>query len=391
MNGDSREDHLQFLKSLLENGETLYVTKNIDDIFYQGTLSSENDENFIKYTNGDFLVLPEKTLFSLLKKNAVEQILDKQWMRIPESLWRDNLDVMPPLKYEFVGENEFFFNQEAMYGNMNSCYAQVDGKYYTAVKSRADHYQNFLEEIRMQVENGGLKENIFADKIKIAMDDGYTVYWGKPSYVVEKSCQGYGGYDIVCTFNNYRFGLTHRDNVTLNGKDEEFIFVKGDDVKKNNDFLLTLDLVPYPLTIDGSVLTVKDCTGSVLWKLNNSVEVTGNRFSEDMGSSFIIRENNEPVFLDFYFSDNDVQVSFTPKLKEVEMVDAFVDWVDENYDAMEDIGYEVLSDAKSVINTVSELLPKGEEDDIVKEAKSRNTAQRDKNNNDEKTTAVKPK
>ncbi len=229
MNGDFREDNIQVLADLLKEGETLYVTKKLDDPFYQGTLSSGNNDNFEEYTSGDFLVIPEETLFSIMRKNDIERTLDKQWTRIPESLWWDRFSVLPPMKHKTLGKNELFMISEAESGSMHGCYAQVDGKYYTAVKNKFDDYQGFIDEIREQTDSGTLKEGIFADKIKIAIDDGSKVYWSTESYIVEKTGEGYGDYDIVCAINQSRIGLTHRDEITLNGKDEDFIIVGDED------------------------------------------------------------------------------------------------------------------------------------------------------------------
>jgi len=63
------------------------------------------------------------------------------------------------------------------------------------------------------------------EEIKQAVDDGKNVYWSNPSYVVIKDKRGQ--YLINCVFNNYAIGLTHRDEITLNGKISDF-FIKED-------------------------------------------------------------------------------------------------------------------------------------------------------------------
>lgn len=56
--------------------------------------------------------------------------------------------------------------------------------------------------------------------IKTAIAAGKRVFWKNPSYeVIHDSV---GQYLIVCHFNDHCIGLTWRDNVTMNGKAEDF-------------------------------------------------------------------------------------------------------------------------------------------------------------------------
>jgi hypothetical protein len=61
------------------------------------------------------------------------------------------------------------------------------------------------------------------EEIKQAIDDGKTVHWSNPGYVVVKD--KLGQYLIKCTSNEHCVGLTHQDG-TLSDKPEKF-FVKG--------------------------------------------------------------------------------------------------------------------------------------------------------------------
>jgi hypothetical protein len=72
--------------------------------------------------------------------------------------------------------------------------------------------------------------------IKDAVDSGKTVCYKQHNYTVEKvtgtsldplSMQHipYEEYDIVCSNNEHRIGLTWADGVTLNGEEEDF-FIK---------------------------------------------------------------------------------------------------------------------------------------------------------------------
>ncbi len=57
------------------------------------------------------------------------------------------------------------------------------------------------------------------EEIKAAIEAGERVYWISPVYEVKKNMSSY---DIVCSINEYRIGLTHMDEVTLNGDPDEF-------------------------------------------------------------------------------------------------------------------------------------------------------------------------
>jgi hypothetical protein len=59
-----------------------------------------------------------------------------------------------------------------------------------------------------------------AQEIKQAIDEGKKVYWSNLNYEVIKD--SIGQYLIHSKFNDHYIGLTHRDEVTLNGKPEEF-------------------------------------------------------------------------------------------------------------------------------------------------------------------------
>ena len=58
------------------------------------------------------------------------------------------------------------------------------------------------------------------DEIKKAVDEGLLVHWGNPAYVVKKDRNN--EYYILCIINDNMIGLTWRDKITLNGKEDEF-------------------------------------------------------------------------------------------------------------------------------------------------------------------------
>lgn len=119
---------------------------------------------------------------------------------------------------------------------------------------------------------------------------------------------------------------------------------------------IEIDLVPYDIfvrTKSSSTLIIENAFSSVLGKMNNDSDVTGNRFSGEHSSSYHIDSNGYLVYMDFDFVETgidedgkkmgNIEIKFTPKLKAREMVDNMVGWINENYDAMQEIGYEALN------------------------------------------------
>ena len=58
------------------------------------------------------------------------------------------------------------------------------------------------------------------EEIKQAVDEGKIVHWASEAYVVIKD--SVPQYLIHCVLNDNYIGLTWRDGVTLNGKEEDF-------------------------------------------------------------------------------------------------------------------------------------------------------------------------
>ena len=59
-------------------------------------------------------------------------------------------------------------------------------------------------------------------EIKKAVDEGKTVCWSHEGYEVQKP---FSEYLVVCLSNQSCIGLTWKDGVTMNGKEEQF-FIK---------------------------------------------------------------------------------------------------------------------------------------------------------------------
>ena len=58
------------------------------------------------------------------------------------------------------------------------------------------------------------------DEIKSEIDKGHKVYHHNKAYQVIKD--DIGQYLIYCNLNGYVIGLTWRDGITLNGKEQDF-------------------------------------------------------------------------------------------------------------------------------------------------------------------------
>lgn len=62
------------------------------------------------------------------------------------------------------------------------------------------------------------------EEIKKQVNLGKTVFWGNIAYQVKKNGEQWL---IVNKYNDYAVGLTHKDNITLNGKEKDF-FIEGE-------------------------------------------------------------------------------------------------------------------------------------------------------------------
>ena len=58
------------------------------------------------------------------------------------------------------------------------------------------------------------------NEIKQALAEGRKVYHGNKNYEVIRD--KIGQYLIVCSFNGYTIGLTHKDGQTMNGEESDF-------------------------------------------------------------------------------------------------------------------------------------------------------------------------
>ena len=63
-------------------------------------------------------------------------------------------------------------------------------------------------------------------EIKEAIKEGKNVYWSNSLYQVIKPKND--TYIIYCKSNGYCIGLTHKDNFTLNGKEDDFYILDNE-------------------------------------------------------------------------------------------------------------------------------------------------------------------
>jgi hypothetical protein len=61
------------------------------------------------------------------------------------------------------------------------------------------------------------------DQIKTAVDNGQTVHWASENYVIIKD--KFDQYLVHSQCNDVYWGLTHRDNVTVNCNDPSEFFI----------------------------------------------------------------------------------------------------------------------------------------------------------------------
>ena len=67
-------------------------------------------------------------------------------------------------------------------------------------------------------------------EIKQAIDEGKRVHWASHSYDIIKTYD----YLILCTINDHVIGLTHRDEVTMNGAEQEFFICENKEHHDSN-------------------------------------------------------------------------------------------------------------------------------------------------------------
>lgn len=102
---------------------------------------------------------------------------------------------------------------------------------------------------------------------------------------------------------------------------------------------ISIDLTKYEVETHQQHISVLDCSGSILSMLNTDASVTNNRFSEDRKFA----EFCDGWWEISYESDNQ-SCDFSPCGRDIvpDDMDRIVNWISNNYGAIESIEYEVL-------------------------------------------------
>lgn len=110
---------------------------------------------------------------------------------------------------------------------------------------------------------------------------------------------------------------------------------------------INIDMVPYDVEIENDWhLAIKGCSGSILAKLNNDPEVTGNRFSDELRFCVVESDNGDLRAYEVSYHAEDGGTLYLspcdggkPSLDEVET------WVSSAYHGIESVQHEVLLDS----------------------------------------------
>ena len=119
-----------------------------------------------------------------------------------------------------------------------------------------------------------------------------------------------------------------------------------------NKIILNLDCVPYDVIIEPehgrATIEVGD---SILAQLDNRTTTTNNRFSEESNKSVVVGINGAQQVLDFVFEEDDDKLFLSIsgfKGDANAIVDSLKTWIDENFDAIESVGWEVLRTQREI-------------------------------------------
>jgi len=106
---------------------------------------------------------------------------------------------------------------------------------------------------------------------------------------------------------------------------------------------IEIDCVPYDVTVEDGIVTIHDCLGSILGKLNNDPAITGNRYSDEriFASHYIDGEDAE-MLLHVDFDDDAVIFDVSDAKDSDAAVGIVADWINDNFYCIESIGYETL-------------------------------------------------
>jgi len=119
-----------------------------------------------------------------------------------------------------------------------------------------------------------------------------------------------------------------------------------------NKAILNLDCVPYNINIEPkhgrATIEVGD---SILAQLDNRTTTTNNPFSGGRNKGVVTGIDGAQQVLSFVFEEDDEALFLSIsgfKGDANAIVDSLTTWIDENYDAIESVGWEVLRTQKEI-------------------------------------------
>jgi hypothetical protein len=118
-----------------DEGETLkspYSGELFDDL-----LIELNDKR--ETGSPAFQIMPLEKAFPLIQE-AQRAKYCNDWQEITEEEWYENLEVLPPEKWETLNGIEFFRMMETLTGNITAHYAKTGTRYFTANRERQKDY-----------------------------------------------------------------------------------------------------------------------------------------------------------------------------------------------------------------------------------------------------------
>lgn len=108
---------------------------------------------------------------------------------------------------------------------------------------------------------------------------------------------------------------------------------------------LTIDLIPYDVDLTNGTICVREVRGSVLAMLDNRKETTGTRSSEDRCYTKISNSWCRVTYDTSNPEDHGDIIIFTPCPGQAPPTfDDFVEWLSDNFDRIQSIGWEMLKE-----------------------------------------------
>ena len=85
--------------------------------------------------------------------DVYEDSLCNDWQEITEEFYKDQLNVLPPLKWSAKG----FFISEATSGLLHDFYQELDGKFYTSLQKITKPRREIINRLTKAIADGKVK------------------------------------------------------------------------------------------------------------------------------------------------------------------------------------------------------------------------------------------